>query len=792
MSSKTEGNIHNCKHCGDQCIEEDLIYNSNHFCCNGCLQVYRLLIENDMHAFYAMEDTPGVKLNKHRSTDFDIFDDAEVLARFVDFSDNGITRISISLPTIHCSSCIYLLENIHKLQPGIVSSRVNFLKKKATLVFNHEEVSLKEVFILLDKIGYPPLITLNHIDEEKASPFQDKTLWYKIGLTGFSFGNIMLLSFPEYLGFQKASLLFYIGYINIALAIPILLYSARDYLTSAWKSIQIKNLNIDVPVALGIVTLFTKSIYDILSGTGEGYLDSFSGFVFFLLIGRSFQQFTHHSLSFDRNYKSYFPISTKVKRADQWVSEPLDSVGKEDIILVRNGELIPMDGIILKGRGSIDYSFVTGESDPVTKEIGESVFAGGKQTGASLEIKINKKVEQSYITQLWNDDAFQHSISSTSTLVNSISKYFTIVILIIAVLTLLYWLRVDLSTALNTFTAVLIVACPCALALSIPFTYGNLLRLLTKDSFYLKNAEVIEQIQDIDHIVFDKTGTITDAKQMEISFHGRDLTDLEKSIVKSACIHSSHPMSRAIVQAHPSISVREVETFEEFPGQGIVAEVTGHQVKVGSAAFITGSVDDLKGVNIEIDGSYLGRYTTKQNYRKGITTILRDLSSTYNLSLLSGDNDEQYAAIESLFNNQGEYIFNQSPQQKLDYIKSLQQEGKKVMMIGDGLNDAGALMQSDVGVVISDDSNNFTPASDAILSASSFDKLSRFLRIIQKSKYLIYGAFAMAFLYNIIGLGFAITGNLSPVVAAILMPTSSISVIIYGVLASYLVYKKSM
>lgn len=791
MSSIEEG-VHTCKHCGDQCIEEDLIHNGDHFCCNGCLQVYRLLIDNDMHAFYAMEETPGVKLNKNRSTDFEIFNDPEVLGRIVDFSDNGITRISISLPTIHCSSCIYLLENIHKLQPGIISSRVNFLKKKATLVFNHEEVTLKEVFILLDKIGYPPLITLNHIDEEKASPFQDKTLWYKIGLTGFSFGNIMLLSFPEYLGFQKASLLFYIGYINIALAIPILLYSARDYLSSAWKSIKMRTLNIDVPVALGIVTLFTKSIFDILTGTGEGYLDSFSGFVFFLLIGRSFQQLTHHSLSFDRNYKSYFPISTKVKRENQWVSEPLDRVDKNDVILVRNGELIPMDGIILKGRGSIDYSFVTGESDPVTKEIGESVFAGGKQTGASLEIKINKKVEQSYITQLWNDDAFQHSISSTSTLVNSISKYFTIVILIIAALTFLYWLRIDLSTALNTFTAVLIVACPCALALSIPFTYGNLLRLLTKDNLYLKNAEVIEQIQDIDHIVFDKTGTITDAKHIETSFHGRDLTDLEKSIVKSACIHSNHPLSRAIVQAHPSHPIQEVESFEEFPGQGIIAEVAGHHIRVGSARFITGSDDDLKGINIEIDGSYIGKFTTTQNYREGITAILQNLSQEYDLSLLSGDNDEQYAAIEALFNNEGEYLFDQSPQQKLDYIKSLQQEGKKVMMIGDGLNDAGALMQSDVGVVISDDSNNFTPASDAILSATSFAKLSRFLLIIRKSKYLIFGAFAMAFLYNFIGLGFAITGHLSPVVAAILMPTSSISVIIYGVLTSYFLYKRIM
>ena len=781
-----------CAHCGDPCESSEYNIDDAIFCCNGCQMVFGLLNDNGMSAYYQYEARPGITQKDQNTSGFDYLEDKKIVGKLLEFQEGGISKVTLHLPDIHCSACLWLLENINKLNSGIIQSRVNFPDKKATITYRDSDTNLRNVVTLLNSIGYAPRINYDSLDQSSSKSTYDKKLLYKLGLAGFSFGNIMLLSFPEYLGFDKASYLFHIGYINIILAIPVLLYSGIDYIKSAISGIKFGNMNIDLPIALGMITLFSRSVYEILSHNGEGYLDSFTGFVFFLLIGRWFQSFTYQALDFDRNYKSYFPISALVKSGAEWITKSIDNLNPGDIIRIRNQELIPADGILEKGKARIDYSFVTGESDLISKKTGEELFAGGKHQGESIEVNIAKKVDQSYLTQLWNEDTFkERGVSESSKLVSLISKYFTFVVISIAIITMIFWWIQDVGMAFNTFTAVLIVACPCALALAIPFTYGNILRLLSRGGFYLRNVATIEDIQDIDHIIFDKTGTITNSSAIDISYHGKTLTLDQKSLIKSACSHSSHPLSKAIVKELDDATLIDIDRYEDVIGSGFHATAEETKLKLGSSTFIFGTEIKKKehGVFIEIDGTYIGYFKFEHSFRENIKEIIGGLQKGFQLSVLSGDTDQEHSRIRRLFGEGSHVYFNQTPKDKLLKIKHLQKQGQKVMMIGDGLNDAGALKQANVGIVISDKANNFSPACDGILDANKFGTLLNQLKYLRIAKYIIYGAFMLAFLYNGVGLAFAVTGHLSPVVAAILMPLSSITIIVYGVVMSYLGYQ---
>ncbi len=781
-----------CAHCGDECPQDHIIYDDKDFCCNGCQMVYEVLKSNGLGDYYQYEVNPGVSQKSVLRKNYAFLDDEDVVSNLLEFKEETLAKISFMLPQIHCASCVWLLENINKLHAGILGSRVNFLAKTATISYNPQLISLRKVVELLSMIGYPPELNLQRLSSAKSG-LQDRSIYYKLGLAGFAFGNIMLLSFPEYLGFEKASVKFYLGYINIVLALPVLLYSGIDYLRSAWWTIRLKQINIDIPIAVGMLTLFIRSVYEILTATGEGYLDSLVGFIFFLLIGKWFQQYTFYSISFDRNYKSYFPISALVKMENGWQSRSLDKLDAGDILLIKNEEIIPGDAILLKGNARIDYSFVTGESDLIRKESGDKLFAGGKNIGSNIQIQLIKKVSQSYLTKLWDEDTFRiDKESQTQTLIGVIGKYFTITIMSIAVLTLIYWLMHDQKLAYNAFTAVLIVACPCALALTVPFSYGNILRILGRKSFYLKNVQVIDRIQQVDEIIFDKTGTITNNKKMTATNIGRTLTSQEAFLIKGAVFQSNHPMSKAIFHhLEDSDYTTEVASFEEFTGKGTYTVVDGHEVVLGSAAYVSG--DDQRqdqGVFVSIDGQYVTRFQIENTLRDGLIELVNTLGKKYGVTMLSGDNDKDKDRLEAIFPAPMRMIFHQKPIDKLNYVKQRQDKGHKVIMIGDGLNDAGALMQSDVGIVISEDANNFTPACDAILDARAFPKLLDYLTKLKKARKLIIGAFILAFIYNVAGLYFAVRGELSPIVAAILMPASSITVMVYGLLASTFLFRK--
>lgn len=771
-----------CTHCGEECQDQQLMGPEQSFCCLGCKQVYQLLKANNLGRYYTIDQQAGSSLRDLRLEKYEYLDSPAVKKQFIDFTDGTLTKVTFRLPQIHCASCIWLLENLYRLNEGVQQSRVNFLKKEAYLTFRESETSLSEIAALLQEIGYQPFINLADL-KQPLTPAVSKTLIYKLGLTGFIFGNIMLMSFPEYLGLDRSLDPFYgklFAYLNLLLSLPLVFYSGSDYLRSAFYGLREKQINIDVPISIGILSLFIRSVYEIVSHSGAGYLDSLAGLLFFLLVGKWFQQKTYHRISFERDYQSYFPIAANLLKAGKEVSVVLNDLQAGDQILLRNQELIPADGILEEGAAFIDYSFVTGESRPVALKKGEQIFAGGRQVGGLIKLSLTKAVEQSYLVQLWNEQSFSHKAKKhhASRLANQVGKYFTIVILAIAFATLLYWLPRDSTIAINAFSAVLIIACPCAVALAIPFTYGNVLRLLAIKDCYLKNTGVIESIQQVDHIVFDKTGTLT--QRQEKLFFDASLSEEEKSLAKSLAHQSGHPRSQQIVRFLSDSPLLPVAQFEERSGAGIRGIVNGKVVSIGKAEAAGASGKTA----LRIDGKPIGFFCHEPVLREGLAQTFAWLSNRYELSLLSGDQDRHRAYFDHYFPQNQQMHFNQSPQAKLDFIRTLQAQGKTVMMVGDGLNDAGALQQADVGLVLSENNNNFSPACDGVLSVSVFQKFPVLLRYLQKSRWIIYAAYAFAICYNIIGLSFAVQGLLSPIIAAILMPLSSISIVILGVLGS--------
>ena len=782
-----KGVDNSCIHCGADCGKHPVVWNDMPFCCNGCKTVYQLLNENKLFSYYNLDDTPGIKVETTEfGNKYAFLDQDEIRDKLITFSEGGISKVKFYIPVIHCSSCIWLLEHLHTLSNGIKLSFVNFTKKEVDITFDESQISLRQVVELLSSIHYIPDLSINLSDKEEESHSYKKLL-YKMGVAGFVFINVMTYSLPAYFNGEPLeenlqSLLSILSYI---LVIPVVFYSGSDYFISTYKNIRKRSVSIDLPIALGIFVLFLVSSYEILFTGGQGYCDSLSGLIFFLLVGKWYQGKTYEALSFDRNYKSYFPIAvTKINKQIE-ESVLLEHIKVDDELIIRNKELIPADSDIVEGTGRIDYSFVTGEATPVMKNPGDFIYAGGRQMGEIIKIKVKKEVSQSHLTKLWNQDrTYEKPSDSLKSLSDRISKYFTLIIVTVAVAGFTFWMvKGESHTAIFVFTAVLIVACPCALALSIPFTFGSTMRIFGKNGLYIKNTGVIERLSHIDTVVFDKTGTLTRPNENTIEYTGTELSDEEKSAIYSLLKQSTHPLSNAIVNFYQTETYQQPEHFVEVSGRGIFGRVGGLDIKIGSQEYVNNSEKNIarraSEVYVSIDNRSIGFYTIGNQYRDGFEKVLGFLKAHFNLFLISGDNDSEADHLSVYFKKE-HLLFNQKPADKAEFIKSLQDKGHTVLMTGDGLNDGGALMQSDVALTIADKVYHFSPASDAVLEAAQFQKLARFIRYNKTSLNIVKISFLISFIYNIIGIGFAITGNLSPIVAAILMPVSSVSVVAFA------------
>jgi len=745
--------------------------------------------------YYELSQAPGITVKgRYASQKFSFLDTIEAQQKLLSFKDDRQSQVVLHLPQMHCASCIWLLENLHTIEPAITFSKVNFGRKEIHIAFDHQKTTLRKVVELLAFTGYEPYISLEEGEKKKTRTISRKQ-FYKIGVAGFCFSNIMMLSFPEYFSsgdISEGTLRHLFTYLNLILALPVFFYSASEFFVSAWKGIQQRWLNIDAPIALSILITFSRSVYEVLSGTGAGYFDSMSGIVLFMLAGRWFQDKTYDNFSFDRDYKSYFPLGiTRIENGEE-MPATISSLKKGDLVLVRSNEMIPADAVLLSDEASIDYSFVSGENTPLAIKKGELIYAGGKQLGGSIQLRVIKPVNGSYITQLWNNnEAFAGGKYAEPSFVHPWSRYFTAVLFTVAASAGLYWAIADPSRILPSVTAALIVACPCSLLLSATFTFGNMLRHFGRNKFYLKNANVIEGLSRVTDIVFDKTGTLTHASTADVIFTGK-LSNTEAAAVYALAKQSLHPLSRLVAKhlqqntdAHPAAVLH----FIEKPGAGASAVVDGIQLRLGSREFAgdpeTKSPQGAQ-VWVSVDGQVKGYFSINNLYRDGIKSMSGQLSAAnYPVHLLSGDNDSEKENLQLILGPTATLLFNQKPQAKLDYIKNLQEQSSaRVLMLGDGLNDAGSLKQSNIGIAVTENTSQFTPASDAIMDGEKIHLLPSFISYAKDGRRIVLASWIISILYNVVGLSFAVQGLLSPMVAAILMPVSSITIVSFVTLAT--------
>jgi Cu+-exporting ATPase len=786
-----------CAHCGDACPDTPVKLATQpelDFCCAGCRAVYELLAASNLCTYYRLDVQPGQKV---KAVDlpgrFDYLDSDAVQSQLLAFRTPTLARLTFQIPQMHCASCIWLLENLFKLNPGVSASRVNFLRKELTVSYQPEITSLKEVVTLLAAINYEPQITLAELG---AQPHHgNRTLYYQLGVAAFAFGNVMLLALPEYFSFTaqlQSTFGRFFGWLSLLLAMPVLLVSARDFYRSAWQGLRQRYINLDFPISLGLTALFVTSVFEVVTQCGPGYFDSFTGLVFFMLIGKWVQQRSYDALRFDRDFTSYFPVAVTVltKTGEQTVSVKELKPGQR--IRVRHQEIVPADAILLRGAGQIDYSFVSGESAPVAKAAGEIIYAGGRQVGAAVELEVVREVSQGYLTQLWNNPVFQKETRPTlETYANKVGRYFVAFTLLLALGAVAYWYPRSPQMALRAFTSVLVIACPCALSLTTPFALGAALRALGRWKFYLKNSAVVETLGRADTLVFDKTGTLTDSRRAAVEYVGATLNLSQQQAVAAVAQHSTHPLSQRLAAELPA-SQLAVHDFAELPGQGIGGVVNSITVRIGAAAFIgaaaaSSATDAADGsaqsqVHISFDGIPIGYFVFRNVYREGLREVLAALSRRYRLAVLSGDNHAEAGHLRELFGPDAELHFHQTPQQKLNYVAALQAQGRTVVMVGDGLNDAGALQQAAAGIALTDSLTNFSPACDAILEADSLAQLPRMLDFSRACLRIVLATFALSFCYNGIGLTLAVQGRFTPIVSAILMPISSLSVMVVATL----------
>jgi Cu+-exporting ATPase len=780
-----------CPHCGDPCVDYTIMIQEMPFCCLGCKTVYQLLEEHDLSCFYDIDAQAGSSQKEKQQQAFNYLEDKEFIKSLLHFENSTLAKVSFTLPAIHCAACIWLLEKLYKFNEGIEQSTVNFGRKTITITYQKKLLSLKELVEILDKLGYTPELNGKKHDT-KNNPYQK--IWLQIGIAGFAFINSMFFSLPAYFGleiFEGGMIAQFFPYLNALLAIPVLLFSATDYFKSALGTLKMQRINMDVPISIGIITLFVYSYYIIFFQHGLGYVDSFAGLLFFLLLGKYYQQKTFDHLQFDREVKSFFPIS--VTKVEQHKEEQvlLKQVLPQDILRIRNQEIIPADCLLLSDAATIDYSFVTGESLPEEMEKEDLLYAGGRLKGASILVQVKNSPSQSYLAQLWDDESLSNSRSQVQSLADEVSKYFTLVILLIAALTLAYWLFIgEFNTAINAFSTVLIIACPCALALASPVTLGHAMRILGKEGFFSKNTQTVERLSHVDTLVFDKTGTLTYPNKAKVCFMGELPAHHDLAAISTLLNQSQHPLSQLVYNWLPSYPEQVITAFKEKAGKGLSASSKGQEYKLGKLSFVKedSTLKDCQlgsQVHLSIAGTYCGYFQVQHIFREGMDSLFKQLNTAYETHLISGDNDNEISPLRQWILDDN-IQFKQLPGRKKSYIASLNAQSKKVLMVGDGLNDAGALSESYTGIAITESSSQFSPASDAIMLGNTIHQLPAILKFSKHSMKTIKVAFTVSFLYNIIGISLAVQGLLSPVFAAILMPISSVTVVLIGTLGTQL------
>lgn len=774
------------------------------FCCNGCETIYRALLGAGLGAFYAERaNAPQRAADTTPNDTFAAFDDPEFARIYVTTDPDSTHRtVDLFLEGVHCAACVWVLEKLPALVPGVIKAELSYGESLLRVTWDESQVALSHVARTLSNVGYPPHPADARHDAsiEKAG---DRTLLARIGVAGATFGNVMLLSFAlyssEYGGLDMGrDFEEFFRWGSLVLTVPSVLWTAWPFFRGALLSLKTRSPHLDLPIGIGIAAALIWGSVSTISRGGEIYFDSVTMLVFLLLVGRLIQsRQQRYARRATDLLLALAPSTSRLVEAGGVRVVPTAAVPRDALVEVHTGESIGVDGIIESGASNLDESLLTGESRPRRVAAGDQVSAGTVNVTSMLRIRALHTGHETRLAKLVHDmERASERRAPVVLLADRLSARFVTIVLSLASLTFLYWLRFGVNIAVDRAVSLLIVTCPCALGLATPLAAGAALGKAAKGGLLVKGMKYLELMADPGLVVFDKTGTLTEGKLSVVD--GECTTELSPFILAAEGA-SAHPVARALVAAcgAPSEPPLTVISYSEQLGLGVRAELqtatgTVHQVYIGSSAWLrqecgidtdtarSRSLLDqgLSPVYVAIDGTLRATLGLGDPLRKDTPATLRELAAMgYQLAVLSGDRRE---VVDHVVAQTGvtftTVLSEQSPEQKLAFIESAAQQ-TPVYMVGDGVNDAAALRAARVGIAVCGGAEASLAAADVFSTKPGLGPVLELAVGARRTMRTIRRNLSFSLSYNIIAAVLAVTGHISPLIAAILMPLSSLTVL---------------
>ncbi|OOZ40974.1 copper-translocating P-type ATPase [Solemya pervernicosa gill symbiont] len=794
-----------CYHCGlplpEPPFEEAIESLPRQFCCIGCQSVCKAIYDAGLEGFY--QRTPDGTLlapPPPPPQDSALYDLDDVQSEFV--TTLGDSRdIHLLVEGIHCAACVWLIEHTLSRVTGVVEAKVNLAGKRLHLRWDNSAIPLSKIIDRLAQVGYKA-VPYDPENAEGALAKQNRSLLYRMAFAGFTMMNLLWISIALYSGADQGEFRGMFHWIGFALATPTLLYSGWPFLKGAWTGLRSLHLTMDLPIAIGASTTYSYSLYVMLSqsSVGEVYYDTVVNFIFVILVGRYLEAISKkQAVSSTQRLLDLQPRVATLLRDGEPHIVPIRTVKPGEIVLVKAGDKIPVDGTIIDGRSRVDESMLSGESEPVAKLIGDSVSAGTVNIESALTLNIEGTLKDTALGRIIRlvEDA-QASKAPIQCVADRIVPWFVAITLLLASLTFAFWHSTDFEIALMAATAVLIITCPCAFGLATPMAIAVASGLGARYGILVKNGAVLETLSDIDHFIFDKTGTLTEGRMGLVKVVSYGNIDDQQLLGLAARVErfSEHTTARAIVAAADELELNtpgETSDFESKPGFGVRARVDGIEVMLGTEAWLTeadiemgetfsNQIEQLEGdgvtcIHIAVGGKLLGFIALADRLRPDAATLIENLrQSGAHLTLLSGDRQRVAEAIAKQLGGM-EVIAEVLPQDKDRVIQELQQQGAQVAMIGDGVNDAPALIRADVGIAVGSGTDVSMESADIVLISSELEKVALASRLSRRTLRTIRQNIGISITYNVIMVPLAMMAFVTPLVAAVSMPISSLLVI---------------
>ena len=779
-----------CSHCHLEFSKNIMIVDGeNYFCCNGCQGVFHLLNEEGLDSFY--EKSGNIKLTppSENFEDASSFDTKSFYEQYVKVNSDGFSEVSLIIEGIHCSACVWLNEKaLHKMD-GVIEANINFTNNKATILWADDVVKLSQIIEMIRSIGYNAFAYDASTQEVHANK-ERKSYYLKMAVAIFSSMNIMWIAVAQYAGYFSGITQDIKTILNIAegiLATPVLFYSGWIFFRGAYYGLKTKVVNMDLLVATGALLTYVYSIYITVLEEGEAYFDSVSMIITFVLIGKFLEVLSKKNAADTLDIMSKnIPSEIKIIKNDTVITCKLDDVVVGDIVIVSSGERVLIDGEIIKGNGSFDESSLTGESEPVYKDVGDSVVSGTTSIDADIHFEASKDFKHSTLSNLVT--LLESSINKKpkiQQMANKLSEYFSSAILTFAFLTFLVWWIWPHSFEISFMVgiSVIVIACPCALALATPVATLVGLGLGASRGILFKEAAQLETMANIDILVVDKTGTITVGKPEVIKEH--IYKEFDKELLYSFVKSSNHPIASGILNYINDESLNEIllDEFTQLPALGMSSTCRGVKLLGGNKKLLNNNdiEIDFKSDNsvfyFAIDKNIVAIYELRDKVKDGAKELVNSLKAKgIETIMLTGDNEHIAKKVANEVGIQN-YNFNQTPQTKAEFIEALHVERKKVVMVGDGVNDILALAQADIGIVMGSGSDIAVEVGDVVLLNDSLKSLDDAFKISRTTFSLIKQNLYISLGYNAITIPLAMAGYVIPLVAAISMSISSLLVV---------------